>query len=165
MFHDRQVQYPGRVKITDPSTDEYIIRDIERAEGDIEDEGTTLDQDGIEEALESYFDVGQENADLIAAELINTGISIRSTVTGSVKYGKIGDLIIVYVKLVVSSALTSGATIASGVPAAYRPAADKLQGIRRNDREKLKLDSGGTITVDNDFTVGSQLFCEFAWYV
>lgn len=165
MFWDRDVEFPGRVKLTDPDTGEYVVRDTERFEGDITDEGTTLDRNGIDEALQSYFDIGQENADLIAEELSDTGITITSGLTGSVKYGRIGNLVIVYCKLVVDTAIDGFLAIAGGVPSDYRPTMDKLESIRANDRLKVKLGTDGRLSVDGTFPIGSQLFCEFAWYV
>lgn len=164
-FYDRLTQFPGRVKLTDTTTGDEQIVDVERAEGDITDEGTTLDSDGFDTALESYFDIGQYNADLIASDLSSSGVSIPSGVSGSVKYGKIGSLVVVYVKLTVTTAIDGYKAIAGGIPSAYRPTADKLESLRISDREKARLGTDGIISVDGNYPIGTQLFCEFCWYV
>lgn len=163
MFWDRISEFPGRVKLTDPVTGDFVFRDTERAEGDVQDEGTTLDRNGFNEALASYFDVGQMNADLVAEELSDTGVTITSGLSGSVKYGQIGDLKIVYCKLTVDTAISGFMAIAGGIPSAYRPTADKLESIRTTDRTKVRLGTDGRLSVDGNYPIGTQLFCEFCY--
>lgn len=164
-FWDRISQYPGRVKLTDVDTGDEQIVDVVRYEGTVTDEGTFLNSAGFDEALASYFDIGQMNSDLIAEELSSTGVTIASDVTGAVKYGQYGRLRIVHCKLVAGNAISGNSTIASGIPADYRPSADIAEGTRASDRVKVKLGTDGRISVDGDYAIGTQFFCDFAFYV
>ena len=164
MFWDRISEFPGRVKLTDPTTGDFVIRDTERSEGEVQDEGTTLDRIGIDEALYSYFDVGQECSDLIAEDLSDTGVTITSGLSGSVKYGKVGSLVIVYVKLVVDTAISGNMAIAGGIPSDYRPPMDKLEPTRASDRVKVRLGTDGRLTVDGNFPIGTQFCCDICWH-
>lgn len=161
-FWDRQVEFAGRVRAKNVDTEEITIFDVSRAEGTVYDEGTILDSDGFDEGLQSYFDVSQEMADALADELDDTGVSL-SNVSGSVKYGEIDGMKIVYVKLVATAALAEQAIIARYIPSAYRPSGAIMQGVRSSDRQKIKLTTSGEIIVQQATPIGGQIYTEFAW--
>ena len=162
MFWDRLVQYPGRVKLTDPATGNYILRDTERAEGDITDEGTTLNSAGFDEALKSYFDIGQDNAELIGNALSTTR-TLATGFSGEVRYGKLGDFVIVHVQVATTQARTKRNMTSTTIPTAMRPTADILEGIRGNDRKTIKLLTTGYVYLNFDAGNGEQIFCDFMY--
>lgn len=116
-----------------------------------------------------FTDIGQENAELIAADL-------TKTITGG-KYGKIGDMVVVYINYTTSEAITVSANGtsqigASALDSGYRPAAAEYDIIRSTDTGlQLMVDTDGYVYLSNstaaDITLqsGTTIKGEVAYYV
>lgn len=71
-------------------------------------------------------DIGQENADLIAAELTRTLTPDSGNFNGTVKYDKFGDMVIVYISGTLTrtiSGLVSFQLTSNAIPTGYAPSA------------------------------------------
>lgn len=127
----------------------------------------TLISDVIEG--DGFSDIGQKNADLIAEDLTNTLTARSDYLSGTVKYDKVGDLVIVYVNGTTSAAISVNRYITnSALPSGYRPAVEENDIIRTVDGANLRVQTTGDIfIVPNGTTVtsGTTITGEVAYYV
>lgn len=161
IFSDRSVQHPGRFRLTDISTSTTQDVDVARSEGVIYQAGTPFSAEVMNRMGDDIADAGQEFADTISADW--TALTVNSTwFSGSVKYNKIGSMVIVYVNLLQTggssgtSALSGTADAATNnLPSALRPLSSQNGTIRRiqnlsgNDGVKpyLYVTSSGKVVV------------------
>lgn len=162
MFRDREVQYPGRVKATDVNTSDEYTFDIVRDEGTVTEEGTPLDREGFDKALQSYIDIGQTSSDYIADNWgTATGVTLSNKVSGYVKYAAAGDSTVVIVKLVVATALSGDTELASISATGTAPSQDLVEQVRNDERVTVKYTTAGKLMINGDYAVGTQIFTAF----
>lgn len=149
-YTDRIVQYPGRITLTDTTYGNQNTYDVDRAEGTITRDGTPFNADSFNRIADEILDIEQYNADLIADELTQTLTANTSYFTGSIKYDKIGSLVIVYVSVSTTAAISAGTSrglSSSAIASAYRPAT-QANGIIRNMTDPLlQVSTSGQVSV------------------
>lgn len=171
-FADRNVQYPGRVTLTIPGDEEGTTYDVTRSEGTITTAGTPFKADTFNRIADEIMDVGQENADLVAKMLTST-LTANSTYfsDGTIKYGQIGNMVIVYVFGTTSASLPANNTrvISTGnMTSGLRPSAITRGSIRSTDAGLLQVTSGGTVGVvtgADAILSGTQIAGEVCFYL
>ena len=102
-------------------------------------------------------DIGQENADLIGAELANTLSLNTSYFSGTAKYEKIGDMVIVYVNVTTTASQSTNRRIESGaIPSDSRPSSAVSEVCRSYPSANLRVTTGGYVYLDyNETTIPS----------
>ena len=132
LYSDRSVQRPGRFRLTDVDSGLTQSVDVTRTEGTVYQEGTPFSADIMNRLADEIADAGQDFAD----ELTDgwSTLPVNSTwFTGSVKYKKIGSMVVVYANLYQNgSGSLSGAVelTSSSLPSEYRPATNKTGDFR-----------------------------------
>ena len=170
-FTDRIVEYPGRINLIDVDYGTLSLVDVERAEGRITDPGTPFEADTFNRIADEMLDVGQFNADLIAAELTKT-LSVNTTYwNGTIKYDKIGSLVIVYVSGTTSSPIGPGTVrtlSSSSIETAYRPSATISEIARDIPTGLLQVSTSGSVgfvTYEEAIDSGEPIKGEVAYFV
>lgn len=119
---------------------------------------------------ENVLDIGQENADLIGADLTNT-LSVSSLYFdgGTIKYDKIGDMVIVYVNGTTSANISGSSRIGELLPAEYRPNVDKMEKVRTLSTADLLVGTEGQIYLSpkslTTIPSGTEIKGEVAYFV
>lgn len=132
LYSDRSVQRPGRFRLTDVDSGLTQSVDVTRTEGTVYQEGTPFSADIMNRLADEIADAGQEFADELTTGW--STLPVNSTwFTGSVKYKKIGSMVVVYANLYQNgSGSLSGAVelTSSNLPAEYRPATNRTGDFR-----------------------------------
>lgn len=119
---------------------------------------------------ENVLDIGQENADLIGADLTNTLSTANTDFRGgTIKYDKIGDMVIVYVNGTTVADITGLTTISSRLPEEYRPQTSKLEKVRTLSTADLLIIHEGTVLLSpkslTTIPSGTEIKGEIAYFV
>ena len=117
--------------------------------------GFNSDRSKVE--IEDALDIGQENADLIAADLTNTLTLDSSYFSGTAKYDKIGSMVIVYVNVTTLANQSSNRRIESGaIPSDSRPSTNTSEVVRSYPSANLRVTTDGYVYLDyNETTIPS----------
>lgn len=130
-----------------------------------DEEKTTWNQKLDEEDL----DVGQENADLIAEDLANTLTLNSSYFSGTAKYDKIGNMVIVYVNVTTTASQSTNRRIESGaIPSGSRPSTNTSEVVRSYPSANLRVTTGGYVYLDYNGTTipsGTVIKGEICYFV
>lgn len=112
--------------------------------------------DSIGESI-GLMDIGQVNADLVAEELTNTLTLNSSYFSGTAKYDKIGDLVIVYINVTTSASQSSDIRIEnSAIPSGNRPSLTVKKVCRSYPSASLRVTTDGYVYLDyNGTTISS----------
>lgn len=98
---------------------------------------------------ENVLDIGQENADLIGADLANSLAANPEFFIGNLKYDKIGDMVIVYVSGTTYRPISEIVSInAEALPSAYRPSPNQQEECRSIQSANLIVGTDGAIELD-----------------
>lgn len=115
-----------------------------------------------------FLDVGQENADLMAA-VLTQNVTLASGWTGTVKYDKVGDLVIVYLNIQASEAVTSNKRIdAAAIETSYRPSKEEKEYVRNLAKVQVSVNSTGQITLllnGENVPLNTVIRTEVAYYI
>lgn len=147
-----------------------IPRADHRHPSDTSKADTTYVDTQDDNVLYNATDIGQENADLIGANLANT-LTVNSTYFsgGTIKYEKIGSLVIVYISGTTSAAISSNTQINSNlIPSGSRPSSAQSERVRNKQTASLRVTTGGYIYLDTNGTSipsGTSIKGEVAYYV
>ena len=127
LFTDRQVAAPGRIKLIDEEFETAKIYTMYREEGSVLVEGTPFNAETFNRLFDELADAGQAFADFVAANYLNNSLSVNSDYfSGSIKYGKLGSLVVVYVNVTTSAVLYENKNISTDtLPSDYRPGTSK----------------------------------------
>ena len=170
-FTDRQVQHPGRITLTDVQFGNQNTYDVDRAEGTITQDGTPFSADAFNRIADDMLDVGQINADLIAAELTKTLGPASAYCSGNIKYDKIGSLVIVYVDVVTTatySATFSQQLSFNQMESGYIPGTTQSAIIRNLNDPLLRVSTSGLLSVyapTEAIPTGTAIKGEVCYYV
>lgn len=108
--------------------------------------------DAIGESV-GLMDIGQANADLIADDLANTLTLNSSYFSGTAKYDKIGDMVIVYVNVTTTASQSNNRRIESGaIPSGSRPSTNTSEVVRSYPSTSLRVTTGGYVYLDYNGT-------------
>lgn len=170
-FQDRLSEFPGRITLTDVEFGNQNTYDVDRAEGFITRDGTPFNAETFNRIADEMLDIGQKSADLIGAGLSKSLTASSSYFTGTIKYDKIGDMVIVYVD-VVTTALISGGTTrglsASAIESEMRPLTQASGLIRDMDDPLLHVTTSGLVCVNPNILsipTGSAIKGEVVYFV
>lgn len=109
--------------------------------------------DGLDDKIENVLDIGQENADLIADDLTNTLTLDSSYFSGTAKYDKIGDMVIVYVNVTTTASQSIDRRIeSSAIPSGNRPSLSIKEVCRSYPSASLRVTTDGYIYLDYNGT-------------
>lgn len=159
-FINRISEYPSRFTLTDTQSQATQTVDIARADGQVTQEGTILNAEGIDEALESYFDAGQANADMVAAMLSGS----KAILSGTVKSGTVAGLNVVALQgLTLTGAVVANGLIASGVASSPLPSSPIESIIRADMISKVRLTTTGDLYAVDALAAGTVVNTEFVW--
>lgn len=149
-FTDRIVEYPGRLRLIDVNYGSAEVVDVERAEGAVTNPGTPFSADSFNRIADEILDIEQYNADLIAGELTQTLTANTTYFNGTIKYDKIGSLVIVSIDGEATTHIAPGGvrTIASNTLASgFRPS-ETTSGIVRGVTNALfQASTGGSVGI------------------
>lgn len=138
-FKDRVVQYPGRVRMINPSTLEESTVDLARAEGTITTEGTPFSADRFNRIADEMLDIGYRNSKLLANMLANSQ-AVNSTyfntdINFGIKYDIVDSLFVVAVDVAIISTFSGYSRVVSSgsLPSSMRPSSTKYGYLRDAD--------------------------------
>ena len=164
LFTDRHVTSPGRIQLIDEEFGTSKYYDMYRAEGTVLTEGTPFNADTFNRLFDELANAGQPFADYIAQEHLSNALAVNTEMfTGSIKYGLIGSMVVVYVNVTSTATLFENKTISSeALPAAYRPSTSVLgdwrsiSSMERYTVPMLQVNLNGNVQfIVNDSTTGT----------
>lgn len=120
--------------------------------GSMTDDNALWTRNAIETCVYNAVDIGQETADLIASNWLDgTLAACTSYFTGDIKYGKVGDLVIVYLYGSIPTTRSTNFYIStSTLPSGYRPSAavKETNVIRTYKPLPIRVTTSGYIYLD-----------------
>ena len=120
---------------------------------------------------EAYADIGQKNADLIAADLAYTvpSFEFESYLTGTIKFDKIGDMVVVTVNGITATSISESVNLFSGYwPIAWYPSSNQQEKCRTPYGADIIVDTSRVVKLDPNGTTipsGTAIKGEVAYFV
>lgn len=138
-FINRISEHPGRLKLTNIDSQEEMTVDAERLEGTVTVEGTPFNAAAMNRIADELLEIGEDNASLIAQSLtLSATPSAAWRSTGTVKYDKFGELVIVSFDVTAATQLAANSdTIIAVLPSSYAANNGEERAIIRGQEDLL----------------------------